>query len=240
MAVKDRNLYLSWLTMTQKEREELYVEAEHNKASRSLFRKMYTSVKVETNKRMRELKAHDYDYGKQYNNLVRYLNIEQDSNIVPSMTKLKNDIDQMMTVMEQASKFLKSKYSKWQNRLLVEQRQMQFFEDHKERFGDIMGGWKYKEKRAFLRWLHNEEVSFALDEYGTSDETIVILADAYHEAGKQTNGYETLNKAMLEWAGGQITFDDAMKSVGVSIEDRHNERKQNWHYEKRNMYSYRR
>lgn len=77
MRIQGRNLYLSWITMTQKEREEMYVESFTNKKTRSLFNKISASIRVETNKRLRALEKKGFDYGRTYNNLIRYLPIEK-------------------------------------------------------------------------------------------------------------------------------------------------------------------
>ena len=188
MAVRDKNLYLVWQTMTMKEREDLYMDAyEGDKEALSLFRKISTSIRIETNKRIRELKKHGYDYGKAYDNLIRYLQIEQDRNTVPTMSQVNYDIDELMTINEQARKFLKSKYSDWRYREKRTQERIEHFNTD-ERFKGMFDGYTYQEMKDFLRWIAEEEPSYALDEYGLSDQTIVILAGAYHEAGKSTNG----------------------------------------------------
>lgn len=234
MPKQDRNLYLSWLTMTQREREELYVKAFDDTESRSLFNKMYTSIRMETNKRLKELERKHYDYGKAYDNLVRYLQIEQDHNRVPFQSEIKYNIDDMMTIMTQSRKFLKSKRSKWEFREAETTRRIQHFDSHEE-YGKMWKGWSKKRKREFLRWLGSEQASFSMDEYGTSDSTIIILADAFNESKKTTNGLKTLNKALDEFNGGMITFNDAMKQVGVNIAK---DLKRSWHNEKRSISTY--
>lgn len=234
MGIRDRNLYLSWITMTEKERDKLYSEAFTDAGARSLFNKISTSIRIETNKRLRELERKGFGYGKTYNNIMRYLEIEQGKRRVPYLKEVDYDIDELMTINEQARKFLKSKYSKAEHREKVADRQIEFFESNKERFGDIFNGLSKKKKRDFLRWLSNEEVSFAMDEYGTSDETVTILADAYQKQSSKTNGIETLNKALMEFNSGEISFDEAMRQVGVNIEEQFPELKRRWHFDKKN------
>lgn len=229
--MQDRNLYLSWITMTQKERENLYVDSFTNKKSRSLFNKISTSIRVETNKRLRDLEKKGFDYGRTYNNLMRYLEIEQDMKRIPFMKEVGNDIDELMTINEQARKFLKSNYSKVLFREAQLSKRIEYF-DTEEKYQDMMKGWRKKEKKEFIRWLSNEEVSFAMDEYGTSDETLIILADAFHESYHQTNGIRTLSRAMLEFNAGEISFDEAMKQVGVNISERHPDLVRRWHFDK--------
>lgn len=227
----NRALYLSWIAMTQKEREEMYVESFTNVKTRSLFNKISTSIRIEANKRLRELRKNKFDYGKTYNNFIRYLQIEQGKNRVPFISEVNHDIDELMTINEQARKFLKSKGSDYKFRQVQLDKRIEFFEMD-ERFEAMMAGWKRKEKESFIRWLSNEEVSFAMDEYGTSDETIVILADAFHNSYSQTNGIDTLNRAMLEFNAGEISFDEAMKRVGVNIAESHPELSRRWHHDK--------
>lgn len=232
MATRDRTLYLSWITMTQRERENLYVDAFNDKRSRSLFNKMSTSLRIEANKRLRELETHGYDYGKAYNNLVRYLEIEQDMKRVPFLSEVKYDLDELMTINEQVRKFLKSKYSKLEYREKRLRERIEHF-DSDEHYKEMWKDWSFKKKKDFLKWLGTEQASFAMDEYGTSDETIIILADAFQEASKKTNGIKVLNQAMDEFNSGDISFNEAMNMVGVSIEKRHSELKKAWHYDKK-------
>lgn len=235
--MQDRNLYLSWITMTQKEREELYVDSFTNNKSRSLFNKISTSIRVETNKRLRALEKKGFDYGRTYNNLMRYLEIEQDKKRIPFMKEVGYDIDELMTINEQARKFLKSNYSKLPYREAQLNRRIEYF-DTEEKYQGMMKGWRKKEKKEFIRWLSNEEASFAMDEYGTSDETLIILADAFHSSYHQTNGIKTLTRAMMEFNAGEISFNEAMAQVGVNIEDRHPDLVRRWHYDKGNNRAY--
>lgn len=234
MPKQDRNLYLSWLTMTQREREELYVKAFDDTESRSLFNKMYTSIRMETNKRLRDLERTHYDYGKAYDYFVRYLQIEQDTNKVPYLSNIKYNIDDMMTIMNESRKFLKSKRSKWEFRDAETTRRIAHFDSHPE-YSEMWKDWSRKKKREFLKWLGTEQASFSMDEYGTSDSTIVIFAEAFNESKKTTNGMKILNQALDEFNGGQITFNDAMKEVGVNIA---NDLKRSWHNEKRSISTY--
>lgn len=230
MAIQGRKLYLSWISMTQKEREELYVDSFTNKKTRSLFNKISTSIRMEANKRLRELEKKGFDYGKTYNNLMRYLQIEHDKNRIPFLKEVDGDIDELMTINEQARKFLKSNYSRASFRKEQLDKRIQYFE-MEDKYKDMMEGWTRREKKAFIRWLSNEEVSFAMDEYGTSDETIVILADAFHNSYGKTDGMSTLRRAMLEFNAGEISFNEAMLQVGVNIEDRHPDLVRRWHYD---------
>lgn len=237
MRIQGRNLYLSWITMTQKEREEMYVESFTNKKTRSLFNKISTSIRIETNKRLRVLEKKGFDYGRTYNNLIRYLQIEQDKSRVPFLKEVNYDIDELMTINEQARKFLKSNYSKIDFREQQLAKRLKYFELD-EKYQDMMAGWRRREKKEFIRWLSNEEASFAMDEYGTSDETIIILADAFHNSFHETNGMSALRRAMLEFNAGEISFNEAMKQVGVNIEDSHPDLVRRWHYDTGNRSTY--
>lgn len=217
--------------MTQKEREEMYVDSFTNTKTRSLFNKISTSIRMETNKRLRELKKKGFDYGKTYNNLMRYLQIEHDKMRVPFLSEVNNDIDELMTINEQARKFLKSNYSRSDFRQTQLDKRIEYFE-MEEKYRDMMKGWGKKEKKEFIRWLSNEEVSFAMDEYGTSDETVVILAEAFHNSYKSTDGMTTLKRAMMEFNAGEISFDDAIKQIGVNIDERFPDLRRQWHYDK--------
>lgn len=230
---RDRYLYKEWLAMSQKQREALYLKAlDGDKVSLSQFRKISTSIRMETNFRLRSLQQGGKDYGKQYDNLMYYLEIEHNITRVPTLRELNNDVDEMMTVNEQAAKFLRSNYSdisyrRYVDRIRVRNLELKFsMENGLDR--NIFEGYTEKQKQAFLKWLDTEQASFALDEYGTSDEIIVILADAYHEASKTTNGIRTLNTALAEFEAGDINFNQAMQKVGVSISDRHASRYRAW------------
>ena len=233
MATRDRQMYKEWLAMSQKQRERLYLKALNgDKSSLSRFRKISTSIRKETNMRIRELTKARKNYGKAFDNLEYYLQVEQDMTRVPTMSELNNDIESIMTVNTQASKFLKSKYSDVAYRRYVDNIRIKNIENKYSKASgwdrDIFEGYTQKQKEAFLKWLDTEQASYALDEYGTSEEVVMILADAFHESGATTSGIKSLNTALAEFEAGEISFDAAMQKVGVSISDRHSTRLRPW------------
>lgn len=76
---------------------------------------------------------------------------------------------------------------------------------------------KRRDQKEFLKFLGNEEISAAVDEYGDSEIIVEMLYDAYKKGG--SNALKVMRGALTEFLGRRITFDDAMQRVGIKVED---------------------
>ncbi len=215
--------------LRKRERARLYHAAEKgNKQAQAVFKDLARQIKTETNKRLRGLERHKYDYGATYNNLVNYLTVQHYSMRVLSFTALKRDYSDVFYMTEQALKFLHSNFSIWKN---VEMNEMWKYENIRAKqiegsnliTGQERKGFKnYRQAKEFLRFLGNEEVSAALDQVGASDEMVEAMYDAYEVQGNKM--FKVLEKSFNEFNSGKITFDEAMERTGIKIEDYYSRR----------------
>ena len=153
------------------------------------------------------------DYGSSYNNIQFFLNTEYNSNRMQTPKTLGYDPYEMMLQNEQGLKFLKSKVSTVKGARAAEKfriTRLQEMEVIPENFG-------YRKNKEFLRFLGTEEVSAAIDQYGTSDIVVKMLWDAYQK--DTSNSISILRKAFAEYLAGRITFDTAMERSGIKVED---------------------
>lgn len=202
--------------MKRKKRRELAERAAlGNKPALKRFLQLSSQVKVETNKRLRNLEKSNLDYGSTYNNLMYYLQSELNSNRLQSNTAMKNDVWDIYLQNEQAIKFLKKR-----NSLVVPARNRENARIKALKNKNILPpDFKRKDAQDFLKFLGNEEVTASIDEYGRSDVIVDMIWDSYSNAENKDNWFKIMDRALAEYIDGRITIDDAMLRGGIKLED---------------------
>lgn len=170
-------------------------------------------IKTEVNSRLRKLERSKMDYGAPYNNLMFYLNTQQNSNRLQTPKKLGYDVYEMMLQNEQGLKFLRSSLSTVSGARLSEKMRIQKLQEYEV----IPENFSYRQNKEFLRFLGSEEMSATIDQYGRSDVVVKMAWDAFKK--NTGTGLAVLKRALTEYLAGQITFDEAMLRSGIKVED---------------------
>lgn len=208
--------WVDYLHMSTKQRRKLARDAARGDKDALASLSQYTrDIKKEANKRLAKLERAGADYGNTYNNLAFFLDTQYDSNRLQSPTQLGYDPWAMSQQNEVAAKFLERKSSTLEGMRSIERHRLEGLKNS----GALPENLSHRKGKEFLRFLGNEEISAAIDEYGASEVVVEMMYDAYQEGG--TNALRVLNTAMTEWLANRITFDDAMERVGVKVENYH-------------------
>lgn len=206
--------YQDYLKMTSRQRRKLALNAKRGNIEAQKQLTQYTrEIKAEVNKRLRELEKSNLDYGKAYNNLLFFTQTEYGSNRFQSVSKLDNDWYAMSLQNDIGYKFLNTMTSTKEGARTAERHRM----DRLKELEIIPEDIAPRREKEFLRFLGNEEISAAIDEYGTSDVIVEMFYDAYKVQG--TQALNILKTSMNEWLANRISFDDAMLRTGIKIED---------------------
>ena len=177
------------------------------------YRKLTSDLKVEVNKRLRQLKKSNLDYGSTYNNIMFFTGIMYGSNRLLSPNELANNIEDMMEQNEHAMKFLKSGWSDVKKAREQEQHRV----DRLKELNKLPSSFKRRGNVEFLRWLGSEEVTAAIDVFGRSDIIVDLGYDIFKNEGRE--GLSTLSMAIAEFLDNKrIGFDEAMRRRGINIE----------------------
>lgn len=210
--------WVDYLHMSTKQRRKLARDAARGNKEAFASLSQYTrDIKKEANKRLAQLERANVAYGSTYNNLNFFLETQYDSNRLQSPAKLEYDPWAMSLQNEIAAKFLEKKSSTLEGMRSIERYRLEGLKD----VGALPKNLSHRKGKEFLRFLGNEEISAAVDEYGASEVVVEMMYDAYMEGG--TNALNVLKTAMTEWLANRITFDDAMERVGIKVEDYHRE-----------------
>lgn len=203
-----------YLKMSTKQRRNLARKANRgDKAALSSLKQYTRDIKTEVNKRLKSLEKANLNYGKAYNNVMFFTQTQYDKNRLLSPTGLKNDPYDMQLQNEIGIKFLKSDLSTVRGSRDVEQKRLNSLKEK----GALPNNISNKKAKEFLRFLGNEEISAAIDEYGDSEIVVEMMYDAYKNGG--TSALSALKVSMTEFLSERITFDEAMERVGVKVED---------------------
>lgn len=201
-----------FLQKSKRQRRALARRASRDKNFYKEYRKLTFDLKVEVNKRMRQLKKSNLDYGREFNKLRSYLT-EIESNKLLSPNEMGNELNWMMEQNEVAMQFLKSG---WSN--VAKARESEQFRLNALKELDVLPtSFTRRKEVEFLRWLGNEEVTAVIDAYGRSDIIVDMAYDIYKDSGR--SGLEALSLAMTEFLSNRrLGFDEAMERRGINIE----------------------
>jgi len=203
-----------YLGSTKRQRRALARRASKgDKNAMNDLRTITTRLKVMVNKRLRALQHSGLDYGRNYNDLLYYTQTQYKKNRLLSANELDNDVDTMLLQNEVALKFLKSGWSTVEKAKSAEQYRI----DRLKEITALPENFTRRRNVKFLRWLGNEESSAAMDRYGRSEVFVDMAYDVYKEKGEA--GLRTLSVLVTEYLADKKTFDEAMKGVGIKIED---------------------
>lgn len=204
----------NYLELSTRQRRKLAFKAHRgDKGAQQALLSYTRSIKTEVNKRLLALERSNLDYGKTYNNVQYFTQTQYGTKRFASPTALKNDWYDMALQNDQGYKFLKTMTSTREGARLAEKHRM----DRLKELEIIPKDMARRKEKEFLRFLGNEEVSAAIDEYGTSDTPVQMFYDVYKEKGGE--GLNALRYALTEHMAKRITFDEAMQRVGIKIED---------------------
>lgn len=203
-----------FLQKSKRQRRALARRASRDKKFAKEYRKLTSELKVQVNKELRNLKRANLDYGNAINNIIGFTQTEYKKNRLLSPNELDNDLDAMIIQNEQAYKFLNSGWSNVKKARDTEQHRI----DRLKEMEVLPENFTRRRSIEFLRWLGTEEVTAAIDEYGTSDVIVEIAYDVYKREGK--DGLRTLSYALAEFlANKKLGFDTVMARRGIKIED---------------------
>lgn len=217
-----------YLNMSKRQRRALARRASKgNKEAQKEYAKLTNALKVSVNKKLRELKRANLDYGNVYNRIINFANIEYKRNRLLSSNELDNNYDDMLLQNEEAYKFLRSGWAgvvkarsaeNYRIKRLIEMEALPI-------------NFSRRSAIKFLRWLGDETVTAAKDEYGTSDIFVEMSYDVYLKKGEA--GLTTLARSLDEFLDktNAKTFDEAMLDVGIKVEDYYKHRQDNEDYE---------
>lgn len=226
-----------YMNMSKVERRKLYSRARlGDKKSIKLVQKMTTQLKIEANRRIRELKKEKLDYGRNLKHLRMFTETTGNKKIALSTKQLDYDITNMNIQNELIYKFINDKQSDVIGAKVIKEKRYQTFKD---KFGydyEDVGRNNFDD---FLRWLDSEEYSAANEGYGTSDRIVELAYDFFKGNVKTTSdtkttkkgdtGLNTLTKLIDEWKATNAdnilkgkeaeNFDAFMRRAGIKIED---------------------
>lgn len=208
---------MSWrnyLDMSTKQRRALARKAvAGNKVATANLLDYTRSIKKEVNRRLASLEKAGLNYGSTYNNITFFLETEYDSHRMQSPTALDNDPLEMSRQNEIGAKFLERITSTVSGMREAENRRLKALQD----LGAIPSDIKRNDAKKFIKFLGNEEISAAIDEYGESETIVEMMYDAYSKEG--VKALDVMQTALTEFLSQEITFDDAMERVGIKVED---------------------
>lgn len=217
--------------LTRRQRNSLERKARKGDASAiKQFKQYTTSIRSATNRRLQALEKAKLDYGTAYNNLIHYLDTQFDGrNRVPTMAQIGNDFEETRWLNDYAVKFLTNNLSTVKG---IETSNMhrvnKLQEDYEilpkkiiDKDSGEMRDAEYRDFEDFLRFLGSEEVATAIDEYGESDIVVDMLWEYWNKDEGLERGANTMmmKRALAQYNAGQIDFDEAMRKVGIKVED---------------------
>lgn len=203
----------SFLRKTKRQRRALARRASRDKKFYEEYRKLTFDLKVEVNKRLRQLKKSNLDYGVAYNNIMFFTDTMYGTSRLLSPNELGNNIEDMMEQNEHAMKFLKSGWSDVGKAREQEQHRIERLQE----LNKLPSSFKRRGSVEFLRWLGSEEVTAAIDVFGRSDIIVDLGYDIFKNEGRE--GLSTLSMAIAEFLDNKkIGFDEAMRRRGINIE----------------------
>lgn len=222
------SLWRQYSNLTRRQRRTLERKARKGDAdSARAFRAYSNSIRNTANRRLRELEKAGLDYGPAYNNFVYYLQTQFDGRTrVPTLRQLDFDITEQMWVNEFAVKFLKSNLSSVKGMETANYYRIQTLQDYEvlpteiEKDGEyIEANWKHFDD--FLRFLGSEEVATGIDDYGESDRVVEMLWDYWNRFDEANRGSNIMmiKRAFAQYNAKEMDFAEAMRKVGLKIED---------------------
>lgn len=196
--------YLQYLELKRKAQRLRLAERQPEK-----MKEIYTSLAKEANRRMGRLERAGLDATRVYNRAFNYTSSEFRSN---RFNPYDYDRD-LFIAAEVLKEFLNSPES-----TVGGYRKAEKFRIKRLHELDVLPSRSnmYVNDREFLKFLGREEVSAAIDEYGTSDVVVKMMWDSYKN---NRQNLKILKYALLEYQAGRITFDTAMRRAGIKIED---------------------
>lgn len=202
-----------WANYTRKTRANIEWQAVRgNLGAQRLLREVTENIRSTANYRLKKLEEYGLDYGGVYNDATTYLTITNKKNRFATAKQLSYDYSKMASQAEVGIKFLRSEMSHWQKALEQQEFRIKTLKEHTT----LPEDFTRDDQEQFLRFLGNEEVSAAIEEYGNSD---IIVDMIYEETKKDSNQYRVIQIALNEYLGGSKTFVEAMKDAGIRIQD---------------------
>lgn len=235
---KKKTGYRAFLNLTNVQRTMLYRRANRgNKQAQAQLIAFTRQLAKETNKRMLQLEKKDFAYYHAYNNIYHYTFTMYDGK---KRLKLPNyfhnkktgewDWSAIKLQNEQATKFLKSNYSKAEYVNDMEQYRIDKLielgslpEEIRQSKNGTLPQEIYENRgqdfyKNFLRFLGSEEMRTAINEYGTSDILVEMIWVAYSEKNYSLQMIASALDDYLDKSN-DVTFDEAMERIGIKIED---------------------
>lgn len=203
-----------YLQMSSRQRRKLALQANRGDSGAQKALLSYTrAIKTEVNARLLKLEKAHLDYGKAYNNVLFFTQTEYGKNRFQSPTALDMDWVAMTLQNDIGYKFLNTMSSTTTGARQAEQHRLEAL----RKLGKLPEKMKRHQEKEFLRFLGQEEISAALDEYGTSEVLVEAFYKKYKEDG--SNGLTKISHAVTEFLANRISFDEAMERVGIKLED---------------------
>lgn len=203
-----------YLKLSARQRRSLAIKAHRgDKGAQSALLQYTRDIKKEVNSRLLALERSNLNYGKSYNNVLFFTQTEYGGNRFKSPTALEHDWYAMSLQNDIGYKFLNTMTSTRQGARLAEKHRI----DRLKELEAIPENIGKRQEKEFLRFLGDEAISAAMDEYGTSDIVVEMMYDAYSKGGSKA--LSNMRTAMTEFLANRIGFDDAMERVGVKVED---------------------
>lgn len=223
----DREVKISeWDAMSRREITQLTRKAARgDRQARSKLLRYSWAISTEANKRFDALEKADKAYGGGYNRAQFYLQIQYDDILrgradrARTPVELRLDWYGMREQNDQLVHWLTKSISTVEGQIAREKHMLNSLKE----LNIISDNVSYEDSEEFLRWLGNEEIQTAIDEYGTSDEIVEAFHDMYQQKGKR--GLDILSRAFVEYYATRnnnnptVTFNEAMERVGIKIED---------------------
>lgn len=208
---------MSWVdyhNMSRSERRLLVERAEQGHIPSIRKMHQYTrDIKTEVTKRLAKLERGNLDYGKVYNNLIYFFQTEHNSNRPLSPSALKYDLWDEFQQNEQSLKFLRNKASVSSYAREVEKHRIKALREQLS----VPHKFSRKGNIEFLKFLGNEAVSAAIDEYGSSTKIVEEIYNAYFLIDNKA--FSFIERALVEFNAGNYKFDEMMENININVEN---------------------
>lgn len=216
---RKRNPHVRYYAPDRKTREQLYSRAAtgDKKALKEFF--AYSNkMKAEANDRIRKLQRAKLDYGREYNAALYYTQTQLHRNRFNATWEMDYDIDDLYIQNEIIAKFIETEVTTVAGKQAQEEARVKNLIDN-SRLPTEFSLLPTNKAKEFLRWLGNEEVTTAIDEFGSSNIVTEIAYDVYEKSG--VPGLNVMSKVLTEWLDNKTTetFDEAMERMGVNLAD---------------------
>lgn len=221
-----------WYNMPRKDITKMVRQAARgNREAQKKMLEYSWAISTETNMRIQELRDVDKLYGGRYNRLQYFFDTEYYGEDFESKAatpvQLHLDWYSMRLQNDQATHWLTTDVSTVSGQIAREKHRLAKLHE----LEILPSSYTYEDSEEFLRWLGNEEVSAAIDDYGTSDTAVEMFRDVWMNEGKQ--GLRLLQKSFVEYqaarqleklnqpipSGYARSFDEAMLRRGIKVED---------------------